>query len=190
LPPEPRRPLTAAIRANPRRSIPEDLAAHVPKRFAQPAVRRGGRQRGSRPTAVPPPLLAALARAPDVGHAGHSWSPSGPIRVVRSPQSCPPACPRAEPRSRQRGPGVTVVPPPLVAATRTSIRREPPMAAGGRHPGRSVSFNAHRAACPRARANCAAFGRIQVPPAWSSASGCPPRRARRRVHRPLGPDDR
>ena len=29
----------------------------------------------------------------DVGPGGHSWSPSGPIRVVQSPRSCPPACP-------------------------------------------------------------------------------------------------
>ena len=85
---EPRWPLTAAIRGDPRRSKPTDLATHVPKRSAQPAVRLWGRQQGSRPTTVPPPLLAALARSPDVGPGGHSWSPSRPTRVNRSPQSC------------------------------------------------------------------------------------------------------
>jgi len=48
------------------------------------------------------------------------------------------------------------------------------MTTGGRHPGQSASFKAHRAACPRARANCAAFGRTQGLPAWSSADGGPP----------------
>ena len=40
----------------------------------------------------------------------------------------------------QRGPGPMVVRPPMLAATRTSTRRGPPIAALCRHPGRPASF--------------------------------------------------
>jgi len=87
-------------------------------------------------------------RGPD----GRRRSPSGLIRVVQSPRSCPLVCP-SKPFSPWSNPGVASV----VQCPRRSPRpwsppraRAPghPITADGHHPGRSVSFKAHRAARP------------------------------------------
>ena len=92
------------------------------------------------------------------------------------------AHPLVGPGGRQRGPGPTVVPPSPLAATLTSTRGGPPAAAPGRHPGRSVSFKARRAARPCIRASRAAFGRARVASARSRADGGPAAAAGRHTH--------
>jgi len=87
------------------------------------------------------------------------------------------------PKGRQRGPGPTGIPPPLLAATRTSTRRGPPATAFSRHLGRSASFEARRAAKPSFRPSRAAFGRTRGPPARSSTDNAPPAAAGRHAHR-------
>ena len=83
---------------------------------------------------------------------------------------------------RQRGPRPTAVPPPLLAATRTSTRSGPPAAVDGRHPGRSAPFKVHGAAILCARASSAAFCRVQGLLARSRADGGPPATASRHTH--------
>ena len=103
---------------------------------------------------------------------------SGPIRVIQSPQSCPFACPSEllSPWSNPGGASVVKCPRrfPRLWLLQRKRASGPPMAADGRHPGLSASLKAHRAACPRAMANCAAFGRTQGPPARPRANGGPP----------------
>ena len=80
------------------------------------------------------------------------------------------------------GPGPTVAPQPLLAATRSSTRRGPPIAAPCRHPGRSASFKAQKAARPRAKASRAAYSSAQGPPARYRADGGTPATTSRLTH--------
>ena len=137
------------------------------------------------------PKSAQISPAPHAApHAAtaHQAAPSTPPPQKTKPAELPVRVPEraAQPlvgaRGRHRGPGPTEVPPPLLAGTRTSTRGGPPMAAPGRHPGRSASFKARRAACACNRASLAAFGRAQGPPARSRADGGPTAAAGRHTH--------
>ena len=111
----------AAIRANPRRSMPTDLAAHVPKRAAKPLVEPRGRQRGQGPTAVPRRCCAtrkSTRPGPPAAAAGYYPGRSAQFKA----KSCPSVCPSELP-SPWSSPGAAGVvrclwrsPRPLVAA--------------------------------------------------------------------------
>ena len=175
----PRRQLLVAIWADARRSKPSELPVRVLQQTAQFVVRRGvpamfKADSGSAAAAAGHHIAPSTRGGPD----GRRRLLSGPIRVIQSPQSCPSACPSEllSPWSNPGGASVVKCPRrfPRLWLLQRKRASGPPMAADGRHPGLSASLKAHRAACPRAMANCAAFGRTQGPPARPRANGGPP----------------